>query len=232
MEDFWVDNNGVRLHCLTNSVSNELLPIVFVPGMLGRAESYQSEMEALAVHPSLVISLRGRGQSDAPVSDYTFDDYIGDIEAVINASGWDRIYLSGFSASVALVVGYASRHPERVAGLLLGDSIPVNKKIPASWVDQVSGYFPDYDVDVLRAMQAESEEVVLWDQLVNIQCPVLLMKGGAEGSMLSAENLDRYRELLAEVEVVIFPEAGHELWKPTPDLYWQTIKDFLGHGYQ
>ena len=231
MEDFWVDNDGVRLHCLINGVANELLPIVFVPGMLGRAENYKSEMEALVEHPSLAMSLRGRGQSDAPASGYTFDDYIGDIEAVINSYGWVRFYLLGFSAGVALVVGYALRHPEKVAGLILGDSIPVNKKIPARWVDQVAEYFPDYDAEVLRAMQAESEEVVLWDQLVNIQCPVLLMKGGAEGSMLSTENLDKYRELLTEVEVVIFLEAGHELWKPTPDLYLQTIGDFLNEGF-
>ncbi len=232
MEDFWVNNNGVRLHCLLNKVSNELLPIIFVPGMLGQAGQYKTEMETFAERPSLAMSLRGRGQSDVPASGYTFDDHILDIEAVINACGWDRFYLAGFSASVVLVVGYALRYPEKVYGLILGDSVPVYKKIPANWVSRVSEFHPDYDAGLLRALQADSAEVVLWDQLVNIQCPVLIMKGGAEGSMLSTENLDRYRELLAEAKFVIFPEAGHELWKPAPDLYLQTIGNFLSKGFR
>ena len=232
MEDFWVNHDGVRLHCLINKASNELLPIIFVPGMLGQAGQYKTEMETFAERPSLAMSLRGRGQSDVPASGYTFDDHITDIEAVVDACGWDRFYLSGFSASVVLVVGYTLRYPEKVAGLILGDSIPVYKQISPDWVDRMIEFHPEHDGRLLQALQADSAKVVLWEQSKDIQCPVLLMKGGVEGSMLSTKNLDKYRELLAEVEVVIFPEAGHELWKPTPDLYLQTVGDFLSKGFR
>ena len=228
VKDIWVDNNGVRLHCLIyEAEASSLLPLVFVHGRMGSAENYRSEMEYFGARSSLAMSLRGRGQSDVPKQGYTFADHVADLTAVIAASGWDRFYLWGYSVGVTFAVGYTLQNLEKVAGLILGDWKPVYRKITSQWVDGMLHYQPDYNEEMLRAMQADSAEVDMWEQLGNIQCPVLVMKGGAEGSGLSEDDLVRYRELLPNVETVIFPEAGHELWEPNPELFLQVFGDFL-----
>lgn len=231
IEDFCVGNQGVQLHCLRHQADDSsLMPIVFVPGRLGSAESYQSEMEHFAERSSLAISLRGRGQSDVPKQGYTFADHVADLEAAIAAVGWDRFYLWGYSVGVSFAVGYTLQNLDKVAGLILGDWKPIYRKITPQWVDGVLHYQPDYDAEMLRAMQADSADVDMWDALAKIKCPVLVMKGGAEGSGLSMDDLARYHEMLDDVETVIFPDAGHELWQPTSDLYYQAMGDFLKKG--
>jgi pimeloyl-ACP methyl ester carboxylesterase/DNA-binding CsgD family transcriptional regulator len=47
------------------------------------------------------------------------DAWIGDLEAVIDAAGFDRFALLGVSQGAAIAVAYAARHPARVADLVL-----------------------------------------------------------------------------------------------------------------
>jgi pimeloyl-ACP methyl ester carboxylesterase/DNA-binding SARP family transcriptional activator len=56
---------------------------------------------------------RGNGLSDwiAPLS---FDDFIDDLESVVDAAGLDRFDLVGVSQGAAVAIAYAVRHPERV----------------------------------------------------------------------------------------------------------------------
>lgn len=62
---------------------------------------------------------RGCGLSDAAAADFTFDDWVADLEAVVDATGLERISLLGMSQGGAIAVAYAARHPERVARLVL-----------------------------------------------------------------------------------------------------------------
>jgi len=62
---------------------------------------------------------RGTGLSDRTVDDISFDVFVSDLEAVIDASGIGRFALLGISAGCALGIVYAVRHPERVSRLVL-----------------------------------------------------------------------------------------------------------------
>jgi class 3 adenylate cyclase/pimeloyl-ACP methyl ester carboxylesterase len=62
---------------------------------------------------------RGNGLSDRTVDDISFDAFLSDLEAVIEASGVDRFALFGISQGCAVSIAYAVRHPERVTHLLL-----------------------------------------------------------------------------------------------------------------
>src|SRR5262249_38656503 len=74
----WVDNRGVRLHCLVRPATTEAagMPFVIIAGTFGMAEDYVAEMTALAPRPCVAPSLRGRGQSDTPETGYTFEDHV------------------------------------------------------------------------------------------------------------------------------------------------------------
>jgi pimeloyl-ACP methyl ester carboxylesterase/DNA-binding CsgD family transcriptional regulator len=63
---------------------------------------------------------RGCGLTDRNVDDLSFDRGLGDIEAVVAASGVAEPFaLLGISSGAAFCVAYAARHPERVSRMVL-----------------------------------------------------------------------------------------------------------------
>ncbi|MFS8102143.1 alpha/beta fold hydrolase [Lentzea alba] len=62
---------------------------------------------------------RGCGMSDWDVPSFTFDDWVDDLDTVVEAAGLDRFPLLGVSQGGAVAVAYAVRRPERVSHLIL-----------------------------------------------------------------------------------------------------------------
>lgn len=204
------------------------MPIVFIPGALGSAEEYRTEFAALASRRCIALSLRGRGQSDAPKTGYSFPEHIADIEAVVNKSGLDAFCIMAYSVGVAFMIGYASRHPQRVAGLIVGDYPARYPAISPEWVERAltdsQGRVKPHAV---HALQRESSEVLLWNDLNWITCPVLILRGGQSDALLTAEMCAKYQRHLSNVEVVVFSDSGHMLWKPDYERFIKTIQAFL-----
>jgi pimeloyl-ACP methyl ester carboxylesterase len=77
-------------------------------------------LEGLAHHRTLVrYDERGCGMSDWDVQSFDFDDWVDDLELVVDAAGVDRFPLLGLSQGGAVAIAYAVRHPERVSHLIL-----------------------------------------------------------------------------------------------------------------
>jgi pimeloyl-ACP methyl ester carboxylesterase/DNA-binding winged helix-turn-helix (wHTH) protein len=62
---------------------------------------------------------RGCGLSDWEVPSFGFDDWVSDLETVVDAVSIDRFPLLGVSQGGAVAIAYAVRHPERVRCLIL-----------------------------------------------------------------------------------------------------------------
>jgi pimeloyl-ACP methyl ester carboxylesterase/DNA-binding winged helix-turn-helix (wHTH) protein len=62
---------------------------------------------------------RGNGLSDWEVADISFEAWVQDLEAVVEAAGVERFALFGLSQGGAVAIAYAARHPERVSHLIL-----------------------------------------------------------------------------------------------------------------
>jgi pimeloyl-ACP methyl ester carboxylesterase/DNA-binding CsgD family transcriptional regulator len=62
---------------------------------------------------------RGCGLSDAALGEPSVETWVGDLEAVVGATGLDRFALLGVSQGAAIAVTYAARHPERISDLVL-----------------------------------------------------------------------------------------------------------------
>ena len=62
---------------------------------------------------------RGNGLSDRDVPDVCFEDFVGDLETVVDAAGIDRFALLGLSQGCAVSIAYSVRHPDRVSHLIL-----------------------------------------------------------------------------------------------------------------
>jgi class 3 adenylate cyclase/pimeloyl-ACP methyl ester carboxylesterase len=81
-------------------------------------------------HTLVRYDARGNGLSDRTVDEISFDAYVSDLEAVVDASNVARFALLGISQGCAVSVAYAVRHPERVSHLILyaGYALGWNKR--------------------------------------------------------------------------------------------------------
>lgn len=70
-------------------------------------------------HALIRYDARGNGLSDRDVPDVSFDHFVDDLEAVVDAAGVDRFALLGVSQGCSVSIAYAVRHPERVTRLVL-----------------------------------------------------------------------------------------------------------------
>jgi pimeloyl-ACP methyl ester carboxylesterase/DNA-binding winged helix-turn-helix (wHTH) protein len=73
-------------------------------------------------HTFIRYDERGCGLSDWSANDFVFDDWVSDLESVVEALGLDRFPLLGVSQGAAVAVAYAARHPDRVSKLVLCSS--------------------------------------------------------------------------------------------------------------
>lgn len=80
---------------------------------------YRGEKELSQYFTLVRYDGRGSGLSDWEVPDLSFEAWVRDLEAVVDAAGLDRFPLLGICQGGAVAVAYAARHPERVSHLIL-----------------------------------------------------------------------------------------------------------------
>src|SRR5690606_22646018 len=73
-------------------------------------------------HRVLSYDKRGHGLSDAPKGDYTLDDHLADLSGLLDHCGIARCTLVGVSVGGLIAQGFALRHPEKLAALVLCDT--------------------------------------------------------------------------------------------------------------
>ena len=231
----FVDNDGVGIHALDNGrVDTATAPIVVIPGMGESAEEYVWLLDRLGDRRVVVVDVRGRGRSDVPDTGYRWEDHIADLRAVIDATALDRPILVAFSRGSSYALGYALEYPTEVRGLVIGDYFARHVGLPAEFADQqlrskirgvpISERMSERAV---RAIFAESREVPLWDRLTELQCPVLVIRGGRKSALVGDELAARWQESLPAVELAMLPDAGHDLWSRDPDAYLAVLLPFV-----
>lgn len=231
VQDQFTDNKGQRIHYLDSDPTGEKsgVPIVFIPGALGRAENFRAEIDTLAAdRRCIAVSLRGRGQSDAPEAGYRLEHHTGDLEAVIKALHLRGFCLMGYSVGVPVVLEYASHYPEQLAGLILGDYPPRWPAFSLDWVEKTLGDLTEgVNRETVWALHQDSHPVELWDRLGRIECPTLVLRGGKKDSLLSADDSQRMLQHLPNALAVVFEESGHDLSQPNPARFTGTLRAFL-----
>jgi pimeloyl-ACP methyl ester carboxylesterase len=108
------------------SVTGEGPPIVRSPHWLTHLEyEWDSPLwrpwidEMSRGYTYLCMDERACGLSDWDVKDISFEEWVRDFEAVIDAAGPDHFILFGASQGSSIAIEYAVRHPERVTHLVL-----------------------------------------------------------------------------------------------------------------
>ena len=100
-------------------------PVVFLHGGLN---AHTWDIICLALreeHHCYAVDLRGHGDSEwSPALDYSLGAHLRDLEALADHLGTARFFLVGQSLGGIIGIGYASRRPRRLAGLVAVDSGP------------------------------------------------------------------------------------------------------------
>lgn len=74
----------------------------------------------VARHRQLIrYDCRGSGSSQRSVADFSIEALVNDVEAVVDALGLEHVNIWGEVQCAPTAIGYAVRHPERVARLVL-----------------------------------------------------------------------------------------------------------------
>ena len=92
---------------------------------------------------------RGCGLSDWEVPEFSFDAWVRDLEAVVDAAGLERFPLLGISQGGPVAIAYAVRNPERVTHLVLLGSYAVGRRKRANSPEDIA--LADAIVQMTRA---------------------------------------------------------------------------------
>jgi len=103
-------------------------PLVLVHGYTGDIHDWQHQVETFApTHRVLVLDHRGHGRSSAPEDrgSYTIAQMATDVEALVEAVGFQRYHLVGHSMGGAVAQEIALRSAASLLSLTLEDTAPV-----------------------------------------------------------------------------------------------------------
>ena len=137
-----IEVNGLALHYLDwGAPSSDALPLVLLHGLTSAAATWGRVAAHFAPRYHVVaLDQRGHGESQhSPERVYSTDAYVEDIEAFVDALGFDRFILLGHSMGGHNTIAFTSRHSQRVAAAIVNDIQPA-----LDWNrDEVLGRFGD-----------------------------------------------------------------------------------------
>ena len=97
--------------------------IVFVHGWCCNHKHFARQFEHFGkTHRVLSLDLRGHGDSDKPLEDYTMPLFADDVAFVCHELGVERVVAVGHSMGGNVVAAMAARHPELVQAAVAVDS--------------------------------------------------------------------------------------------------------------
>jgi pimeloyl-ACP methyl ester carboxylesterase len=115
----FVERGRVRIHF---EVTGEGQPVVLLHGAAGDRTMwhYAGYVDRLEGFSRVLVDGRGHGLSSKPVGEtaYRLEEYVADVEAVIEAVGAPRVALWGYSDGAHVAAAVAERVPDLVAAMI------------------------------------------------------------------------------------------------------------------
>src|SRR5256885_414873 len=122
-----VDAGGLTFEVAEAGAANTRR-VLLLHGFTGAKDDFVEAVDRLADAGwhAVAPDLRGHGNSAKPDSEdaYSLDVLAGDVWALADALGWNRLVLLGLSMGGMIAQVAALRHPERLDGLVVVDTIP------------------------------------------------------------------------------------------------------------
>lgn len=162
-EGEWSSADGLTLRYRDYPGREDRPPILCIPGLTRNARDFEPVADAFAGEWRVICAdLRGRGQSDYakdPAS-YTPAAYVGDMLALFEQAGLDRVVAIGTSLGGIVTMLLAMQVPDRIAGAVLND---IGPEVEAAGIERIRDYvgqgrsFPTW-MHAARALKDQSGE--------------------------------------------------------------------------
>jgi 3-oxoadipate enol-lactonase len=95
-------------------------PLILIPFLTADNACYAFQVAEYAKHFTCIsLDLRGTGESDKPVADYTTEVLADDVAAFMQAAGIAKAHVAGLSLGAAVGMWLAAKYPDRVQSLSL-----------------------------------------------------------------------------------------------------------------
>ena len=210
-ESAWKDPSphSVQLVTVDKDIRLEVLdwggsgrPVVLLAGLGNTAHIFDKFAPKLtANHHVYGITRRGFGVSSAPATGYSADRLGDDVLAVLDSLKLDRPVLAGHSIAGEELSSVASRHPERVAGLIYLDA-----GYSYAYYDRSRG---DLDIDLVE-LQKKLEQLLLGN---GVQDPKALVHELLEATLPGFERdlRDRQKKLQVTPAALLAAQASSPL---------------------
>ena len=79
---------------------------------------------------------------------------------------------------------------------------------------------------MLEEIAAASVPRELWGVLTTLRGPLLVARAGGSGSILDDEAVDRYLAVRPDAEMVVVPDAPHDVFRPDPLFFPKVVAAF------
>lgn len=205
------------------------MKVVFLHGLGQKADDWQNVIKAL---PGQVQNIDCPELFLLPSSAKTYTDILAALENRYAAEK-ERLLLCGLSLGAVLALDYATRHRDKVVGLILiaaqykttrllmaVQNLLFQIMIESAFAD--SGLSKDEVIALCRSMS----KVNLRGSLNQVDCPVLLLCGEKDGANKAASR--KLQKLLPQAELYLVPKAGHEVNRDVPQEVAAAVEQLQG----
>jgi non-heme chloroperoxidase len=226
----FTDNDDVRIHYLDSGGDDRGAPVVFVPGMTCVAEDY-AEILPLFGRRTVVVDLRGHGQSSAPATGYDAVTLSTDVGAVVDAITDGPVHVVTFSRGTTYALTWVIANFERVRSVAIGDYVPEEKVLPPELSRRLldgrwrgTPVSERLDVDAANKTFRAAQERSLWESLARQQLPLLAVRS-RERFLVGETQWSRYRTLFPHAQLVEFPDSPHDIFRPDRGRYPRLVSE-------
>lgn len=228
-----VKNGETAIHYFDSIDSSDpsKMPIVVCPGLSETADEYLDLLRLVQPRRSVILSFRGRGESETPLSGYNLDEHISDIEAVVQDAGLDQFHLFSYSRGVSYALGYALKHKSKAKSIMAGEYPPEHRAMETDWPeDYINNYLVPFNRTgqirpaAVRGIQRESRQI---DLRGNFDMPVLVARGLLEGSLVTDSDIERYKSMCSKLIIKEYPASGHSLKGQDKKTFYNDIVEFI-----
>lgn len=217
--------------------------IMFVHGYAGCAETWEFQINYFARSYRVVApDLRGHGQSDAPLTQYTMPEMVDDLQTIAGAINLpEKFILVGHSFGGSICVEYANAHPERLEKLVLiatAGEYPLPRRV--TWAFRLPNAFfrpwweyrPRWNAEIhvlKRMMLNNMRRWQGWSLLRNITTPTLIITGERD-SYFPRYVFDELSQMVPGAEVIDVGSAKHKVQLERHQAVNRAIERFIEGG--
>jgi pimeloyl-ACP methyl ester carboxylesterase len=248
-----LNREGVNIFYEVDGVDGDRPPVLLTHGYSATSEMWRPNLEALRARRRVITwDIRGHGRSDSPEDQalYSSELSVGDMEALLDATGSKKAVVGGLSLGGYLSLAFHLRHPERVAALMLFDTGPGFKRDEPreAWNRTAEATAAAYETRGLEALPNRPEvsrsthrgaaglakaargilvqyDARVIESLSRIDVPVLVVVGALDTPFLAASDY-MASKVPGAIKAVI-PDAGHSSNIDQPEAFNRIVLDFL-----